>query len=323
LQVRSAMANKPTLDELNAGLEKIKQSVVEHEINGRRIRDLEEDLQLQHERIAELALILESEEEDVDQLEGLSLRGMFLSVFGGKDETLDSERREYFAAWLKHDQATEVADRTGTELATLRHQGSGLGKLRIQRVALLREKEQFMIGAGDHFSELLRDLAEERGELNARQKELEEALREGYHLREGLDGVIRELRQARDWGAFDLLGGGIITTAIKHSNIDDARSKIAGVQVQLNRFRREMADVEMETNIEIEIGKFATFADYFFDGLIFDWVVQSQISKSLSQVEQTRRAVSSCLTQLRLKLEKTQAREIAIARERCVIVEKA
>jgi len=35
----------------------------------------------------------------------------------------------------------------------------------------------------------------------------------------------------------------------------------------------------------LEIGDFLTFADYFFDGLIADWLVQSKIQDAKAQVE--------------------------------------
>jgi len=311
------------LDELNKRLEEIQKQVVEQDLKGRRIRDMESDLQIQRERVEDLALLLVSEEADVDELEGLSIRGMFLSVFGDKEQELDKEKSEYFAAWLKHDQALETAKYTSVEIESLRKKRKALGDLRAQKATLLKEKEQFLIAANDHYSEVLLALAQERGTLMAERNELGEALREGFLLQEGLDEIIRDLRKARGWGAFDLLGGGLIVTAVKHSNIDDARARIAGVQMQLNRFRREMSDVNMETEIVIVIGNFTTFADYFFDGLIFDWVVQSQISKSLSQVEQTRRAVTLCLSQLSAQHENNKTRDIEIVHERRTIIEKA
>ncbi len=317
------MGNGSMLDELNERIEELKNRVVEHETKSRRIRDLESDLQLYGERIVELASILKSEEDDVDQLEGNSIRGMYLSLLGDNEKVLAEEKREYFAAWLKHDQAVETAKQTRTEIASLRARGLKLGDLRSRQVALFREKERFLIEADDHYSEQLLALAEERGVFLAERNELDEAIREGFILQEGLDGVIRELRQAQGWGVFDLLGGGLIATAVKHSNLDDARVKIAGVQLQLNRFKREMADVDVKTNLEIEIGRFTTFADFFFDGLMFDWIVQSQISKSLSTVEQTQRAVSDCLNQLSLRQEKNKARDIAIVHDRRNVINRA
>ena len=51
----------------------------------------------------------------------------------------------------------------------------------------------------------------------------------------------------------------------KHSNIDKARSRVERAQRHLRDFVRELRDVEMQTTeLNIDIGQFAKFADYFF-----------------------------------------------------------
>jgi hypothetical protein len=89
---------------------------------------------------------------------------------------------------------------------------------------------------------------------------------------------------------------------VKHGHIDDARSYASDVQTLLNRFRTELADVKISSQIIIDIGGFTKFADFFFDGLISDWVVQSRIHESQESVDRVRDQVSSVLR----KLEKMQ-----------------
>ena len=43
-----------------------------------------------------------------------------------------------------------------------------------------------------------------------------------YHLEQALD----ELGSARGWGLWDILGGGLISTLVKHGHMDDAESHI-------------------------------------------------------------------------------------------------
>ena len=38
-------------------------------------------------------------------------------------------------------------------------------------------------------------------------------------------------------------------------------------------------------DIQMEIGTFLTFADFFFDGIIADWMVQNKIQEAREQVE--------------------------------------
>ena len=311
------------LQEINSRLSELQEALFTQESYRRRIDELESDIVFHKDGLRDLAEKLDSEEADVDELEGLSMRGMFLSVFGDKEKELDRERREYFAAWLKHDQLEETIHEMEKELLSLRDGLRTMGDIRSQRIALMKQKEEALLATDSDIASTLFRLAEERGELSGARKELDEASREGFILLEGLDSIINDLKRAAGWGTLDLLGGGIVATAVKHSKIDDARARIAGVQTQLNRFKREMTDVEMDAKLHIEIDGFTTFADFFFDGLIFDWIVQSHISKSLAQVENTRRSVSACLNQLSSLLKKNQSRDVAIMKERRALIERA
>jgi len=71
----------------------------------------------------------------------------------------------------------------------------------------------------------------------------------------------KSLGSAQGWGAVDLLGGGLLTTTIKHSRISDAKNEIDQAQLLLRKFQRELADVK-DKNDTIEIGGLATFADF-------------------------------------------------------------
>lgn len=67
--------------------------------------------------------------------------------------------------------------------------------------------------------------------------------------------------------------------------MDDARYEMERAKRALQSFRKELADVDQRLHLSLEIGDFLTFADYFFDGLIADWLVQSKIQDAKAQVE--------------------------------------
>lgn len=52
----------------------------------------------------------------------------------------------------------------------------------------------------------------------------------------------------------------------------------------LRIFQRELNDVQMFLNLNLNISDFLTFADFFFDGLITDYLVQSKINEARKQV---------------------------------------
>ena len=66
----------------------------------------------------------------------------------------------------------------------------------------------------------------------------------------------------------------------------------------LRNFSRELNDVNMACNLNINTGDFLSFADYFFDGFIVDWMVQDRINRAKDQVEDAIRRVEQVLRQL-------------------------
>lgn len=66
----------------------------------------------------------------------------------------------------------------------------------------------------------------------------------------------------------------------------------------LRSFSRELNDVNMACNLNINTGDFLSFADYFFDGFVVDWVVQDQINNAKRQVEEAIRRTESIVSQL-------------------------
>ena len=114
----------------------------------------------------------------------------------------------------------------------------------------------------------------------------------------------------------------IIATAVKHSRINSARESIHQVQQQLRIFQRELADVGSKTDIEINIGSFATFADYVFDGLIVDWIVQSRIGKSLESAVQVTEQIRSVLKQLQNNLKKSQDESEDLKQQKRKLIEQ-
>lgn len=134
--------------------------------------------------------------------------------------------------------------------------------------------------------------------LQAEIKEIDEAIAAGRNVITGLEQVVESLESARKWGIWDMLGGGLLSTAVKHSRIDKARQGIDNVQRQMHLFKRELADVRGQVELRIDISEFESFADYLFDGFIIDWLVQSKINDALSRARQARSTIFQAVSEL-------------------------
>ena len=99
-----------------------------------------------------------------------------------------------------------------------------------------------------------------------------------------LDQAERQLSSARNWGFVDILGGGIITDLIKHSKLNNAKSSMDRVNYLLQELRRVLGGISMPGDYSMNVGTFATFADFFFDSGIVDAYMTMQIMSSLNEV---------------------------------------
>lgn len=119
--------------------------------------------------------------------------------------------------------------------------------------------------------------------------EIREAISAADVALDHLEAAANQLDRAGSWGIADMLGGGFLSTLMKHRRMDDADEELEAARDAVRAFARELADVDRSLDLDLDTGGFLGFADYFFDGIIADWMVQSKIDKAKSQVE---RAVS-------------------------------
>ncbi len=135
-------------------------------------------------------------------------------------------------------------------------------------------------------------------------RETQEAIHAGEQALESLYAARNKLGSARGWGIYDLLGGGMISTLIKHSKIEDASEFMERAKQNLQIFQKELQDIQVPLDLRMEIGSFLSFADFFFDGLVADYLVQSKIADAREQVEDAIRYVEPILRRLKQQMER-------------------
>lgn len=285
------------------------------------------DLYLQREerdaKQREAAAILTKERADVEKLEGKSLRSLLLSLSGDKQARLSQERREEMAARFQYDQALRDLEYIDQKIQEVLNELRELDDDTARMDALRMEKEQLLRDMGGEAGRRLAQLDMELAALDAQRREVDEARQAGKQAQDALDGVRSSLDSAQNLGMWDMLGGGLLVTMAKHRHIDEARSGIDYAQQCLSRFRTELADVDICDCPQVNIGSFATFADYFFDGLLSDWVVQSGIRDAKGSVDDVYDKVCQALYTLDGIAMDLEERRAPLEAERARIVAQA
>ncbi|QJC52196.1 hypothetical protein HGI30_11930 [Paenibacillus albicereus] len=236
-----------------------------------------EILQLEREQSERLDR-LGKEAADVERLSRRSWSSLWLRLTGDLDEQLELEQleAERAAAEVKEGEAElrelrEMQARTSVRLGELAPASGSSEPIRIER-------EQLVLAA---FPAIAAGVREIDGQLRAKQAllaELREAIHAAAALASQLELAVDRLDAAAGWGTYDMLGGGMIATAAKHSRLDEAQEALLGARSAARRLHKELADVGQAASFDIPIGDGVRLGDYVLDGLFMDWHVQGKIN---------------------------------------------
>ena len=133
-------------------------------------------------------------------------------------------------------------------------------------------------------------------------QEMQEAVMAGEKALRSLYAARENLRSAKNWGFFDMLGGGMLSDMVKHSKMNKASKLLEQAKYDLRAFQKELQDVNFIDRLNISTGSFLTFADFFFDGLVADYLVQSRIAGTLSEVDEAIRHIEEILRAVEMKI---------------------
>jgi hypothetical protein len=220
-------------------------------------------------------------------------------MMGKKEERLDKEREEAYAAKVKYDAAARELSAIEEDILRSEAEINRLKGSEQQYERMLRDKAEEIKNTGSDEAEEIFQAEERIAYIENQLKEINEALVAGEKALSITNRVLSNLDSAEGWGTWDLLGGGMISGMAKHSHLDEAQKLVEDLQVQLRRFKTELTDVTIDADIQVSIDCFLHFADYFFDGLFADWAVLDKINQSQTKVKDTKVQIERVLYHLK------------------------
>ncbi|QLG41602.1 hypothetical protein HW560_28100 [Paenibacillus sp. E222] len=264
---------------------------------------------------------LQKEQNDVDRLNSMTLSAFFYHLIGKKEDRLEKEELELMESKAEYDIACQMLTDIQKRRSQAQQQLDGQRQYQFWQSdykVLLGKKENDLLEKDAE----LQQMAEDREHLSGELQELNEADREGQYLLVALERAEKALSSAGNWGVYDMMGGGVISTHIKRSRMDDAQVAIMDAGRHLRRFQKELEDVKMAVNTELHLGGLLSFADYFFDNLFVDWMVQDKIRKAETQVKDGLSAVRSTLRVLKNEIQDHKMKLELLERRYCEHIER-
>ena len=118
-----------------------------------------------------------------------------------------------------------------------------------------------------------------------RAKEIDEAIAAGHEALAALRDAADSLDSAKRWGVVDVLGGGLLTSVVKHSRLGDANRALAKARAAIRRFTQELADVRELADLNANVSSWNAFFDIACDNVLADLLVQKEISDAADRVD--------------------------------------
>lgn len=267
------------------------------------------------EKTARLKAQWQKEQQDVERLEKTGLTALFFDMLGKKQERLEKEQYEALAAAAKYRSAQAELDSLRRSRDAYYTELRELAGCEAAFEAAKQARAEVLKAANGEVGKRVVELEAALGTLENQKRELDEALCAGSNAAAVARDVQQELESAESWGVWDLLGGGMLTQIAKHDHLDQAQSLVERLQEQLRRFKTELADVEIHAELDVRVDDFLRFADWFFDGLIVDWSVQSRIENAQDRVYAVQEQIARCLARLEHMQSDTQRKQRELQQE--------
>lgn len=274
------------------------EQVAEKKVADTKYQELQAQRKSVSRRVRQLEKEKESEQADVDRLERGSLAAFFYQMVGRMDEKMDKEQQEAYAARVRYDAAARELASIDADLARLEARLKGLSGCEQRYQDALMERFREIKATNSPAAQELMESESRVVDLKLRRREIREAIQAGKKAFKRTEAVLESLDSARGWSTMDLIGGGVWSDLAKYDHLDEAQEQVEQLQVDLRRFKTELADVEINADIQVTVEGFLRFADFFFDNLFTDWEVRDHIDQSIEQVKDTRRQIQRVLDKL-------------------------
>lgn len=120
----------------------------------------------------------------------------------------------------------------------------------------------------------------------------EQALQSLYRTRNSLN-------DARALGAWDMFGGGILTSVFKHDKLDEAKKLLTEARQDLQRLQQGLREQNLDLTADWGISGNLQFFDIFLDNIFSDIMVQDKIKSAQADIERAIQQLQELIAKLR------------------------
>lgn len=288
------------LENINKNITEIEENLRKRQEFSNILEQKQQELGKEQTRRRKLGKALKKKERQIKRLQSPGVIGL---IFRRENTDLQEELRQYDVIKSEYEDCGNSIIDIEENINLYKEQIDNYHSLDSDYNDLIRERRDLILSKNDSTAHELKGYLDEISEKELSVRSVREGISACYRALPSLERAIRNMESARNWGVWDIMGGGFLSTAVKHSRIDKMKQEIKDVEREIKALNTILSYVNLPSDMDIQIGGFATFADYFFDGLIADLFVQGKIKDSLNKLRDTYDKINKIKNSLQTRLE--------------------
>lgn len=272
-------------DSLNAELLNISQKLENRKQVAHKLQEAKRVQATEQNKLEATKRRMYEEFQDVKDLETLTLKSIWYDLLNKKFTELEREQAEYYQAKMQFESQQNKFDSLSLEIKSYEAQLFDFETIKVQYEGLIQEKVK-LLKENNHpkWVEIFTK-QDELVKLDAYLNEIREALLASEKVLNVIPKVMTDLKDAKDYATWDMIGGGTMATYLKRQKMNKAKLGIVEINYALDKLKRELKDVKPDLiPAEINFNTSWEFADYFFDNIFVDMEIKSRISDAYNSI---------------------------------------
>jgi hypothetical protein len=219
---------------------------------------------------------LEQANVDLNRLDKLTFIRICLDIIGSRRENLSKNQKDIYRAEVQYKILEASLQLIDQEIEGYHDKINHITAYEQAHKELLELKAQY-VKTSDNTYLKLESLDESINQSKLIIKEINEVNHGTNQLSQALELLNKLLEQINNWGSIDLLGGGVFTSMMKQTKLQQAEDQIKSIHYYANRLQRELKDMDVNYTMSLDINEFIMFSDYFFEHLFDDLMEQNRV----------------------------------------------
>lgn len=272
-------------DSLNAELLNISQKLENRKQVAHKLQEAKRVQATEQNKLEATKRRMHEEFQDVKDLETLTLKSIWYDLLNKKFTELEREQAEYYQAKMQFESQQNKVDSLSLEVKAYEAQLFDIETIKAQYEGLIQEKVKLLKENNHPRLVEIFTKQDELVRIDSYSEEIREALLAVEGVLNILPRVVEDLKVAKSYATWDMVGGGTMVTYLKRQKMNKAKLGITEINYALDKLKRELKDLTPDlVPAEINFNTSWEFADYFFDNIFVDMEIKSRITDAYNSI---------------------------------------